>query len=68
VDLQLESGEFFMSAEQKAARKAAAAHTRQQARIEERQRQREAAFVAPEPAAGKAKKVRRRPAAHIGLK
>ncbi len=57
MDLQLESGEYFLSAEQKAARAAAAAQARQQARTEERQRQREAAFVAPE-AAGKSKQVR----------
>jgi ribosomal RNA assembly protein len=59
VDLQLESGEYFLSKEQKAARAAAAAQARQQARTEERQRQREAAFVAPE-AAGKNKQVRGR--------
>lgn len=47
VDLQLESGEYFLSAEQKAARAAAAQETRQAARVEERQRQRQAAFQAP---------------------
>ncbi|EFN54274.1 hypothetical protein CHLNCDRAFT_58322 [Chlorella variabilis] len=46
-DLMLESGEYFLSAEQKAARAAAAQATRQAARVEERQRQREAAFQAP---------------------
>lgn len=43
----LESGEYFLSAEQKAARAAAAQAARQAARTEERQRQREAAFQAP---------------------
>ncbi|PSC69581.1 rRNA processing Mis3 [Micractinium conductrix] len=52
-DLMLESGEYFLSAEQKAARKEAAQATRQAARVEERQRQREAAFAAPaEPPRG----------------
>lgn len=46
-DLMLESGEYFLSAEQKAARAAAAQAARQAARTEERQRQREAAFQAP---------------------
>jgi ribosomal RNA assembly protein len=46
-DLMLESGEYFLSNEQKAARAAAALETRQAARVEERQRQREAAFQAP---------------------
>ncbi|KAL4435074.1 hypothetical protein ABPG77_003899 [Micractinium sp. CCAP 211/92] len=46
-DLMLESGEYFLSAEQKAARQAAAQAAKQAARVEERQRQREAAFQAP---------------------
>ena len=47
VDLQLESGEYFMSKEQKVARAKAAQATAQAAKVEERQRLRDAAFVAP---------------------
>lgn len=46
-DLALESGEYFLSEEQKAARAQAMHAAKQAARVEERQRQREAAFVAP---------------------
>lgn len=58
VDLMLESGEYFMSQEQKIARAKAAQQAQQAARTEERQRQRDAAFVAPkegssQPAKGK---------------
>jgi ribosomal RNA assembly protein len=47
VDLQLESGEYFMSQEQKRARVAAAKEDRQAKRTEARQAERQAAFVAP---------------------
>lgn len=47
VDLALESGEYFMSQEQKQARAKAQQEERQAAKVEERQRQREAAFQAP---------------------
>lgn len=46
-DLALESGEYFLSEEQKAARAQAMHAAKQAAKVEERQRQREAAFVAP---------------------
>ena len=46
-DLALESGEYFLSAEQKAARARAAQAAAQAARVEERQRAREEAFVPP---------------------
>lgn len=44
----LESGEYFLSQEQKAARAKAAQQAAQAGRVEERKRQREEAFVAPE--------------------
>lgn len=44
----LESGEYFLSQEQKAARAKAAQAAKQAARVEERQREREQAFVAPQ--------------------
>ncbi len=47
-DLMLESGEYFLSAEQKAARAKAAQQAAQAARLEERQRQRQEAFVPPQ--------------------
>ena len=43
----LESGEYFLSQEQKAARAKAAQAAKQAAKVEERQRQRDEAFVAP---------------------
>ena len=48
----LESGEFFLSTEQKNARQAAAQEARQAARTEERQRQRDEAFQVPAEARG----------------
>jgi len=51
VDLMLESGEYFMSNEQKMARAKAAQQAQQATRTEERQKKREAAFVAPKEAA-----------------
>jgi ribosomal RNA assembly protein len=50
VDLQLESGEYFMSQEQKKARAKAAQAERQASKAEARQRQRGEAFVAPKEA------------------
>ena len=50
VDLQLESGEYFMSQEQKQLRAKEQQQERQAAKVEERQRQREAAFQAPKEA------------------
>ncbi|KXZ55951.1 hypothetical protein GPECTOR_2g1502 [Gonium pectorale] len=47
LDLALESGEYFLSEEQKRERAQAAKDAKQEARTEERKRQREAAFVAP---------------------
>ncbi|GFR46943.1 hypothetical protein Agub_g8592, partial [Astrephomene gubernaculifera] len=47
MDLALESGEYFLSEEQKRERARAAKDAAQEARLAERQRQREAAFVAP---------------------
>uniref|UniRef100_A0A7S0RD16 KRR1 small subunit processome component n=1 Tax=Chlamydomonas leiostraca TaxID=1034604 RepID=A0A7S0RD16_9CHLO len=47
IDLQLESGEYFLTEDQKRERKAAAQAAQQSKRVEERARQREAAFVAP---------------------
>ena len=47
VDLQLESGEYFLSQEQRTARAKAAQAERQAAKTQERQKQREEAFVAP---------------------
>lgn len=55
VDLQLESGEYFMSQEQKIARAAAEQAARQAARTKERLRKREEAFVAPKESSGKKK-------------
>lgn len=45
--VQIESGEYFLSEEQKRARAEAAKETKQARRIEERAKEREAAFVAP---------------------
>ncbi|PNW74826.1 hypothetical protein CHLRE_12g508200v5 [Chlamydomonas reinhardtii] len=47
MDLQLESGEYFLSEEQKRERARAAKDAAQEAKTAERKRQREAAFVAP---------------------
>jgi ribosomal RNA assembly protein len=47
VDLQLESGEYFLSESQKAAKKRAAAAAQQQERSAAAKRRREEAFVAP---------------------
>ncbi|GLC54777.1 Ribosomal RNA assembly protein mis3 [Pleodorina starrii] len=47
LDLALESGEYFLSEEQKRERATAAKDAAQEARTAERQRQRQAAFVAP---------------------
>lgn len=44
----LESGEYFLSPEQKAARAKAVQQAQQAQRVEERKRQREEAFVAPQ--------------------
>lgn len=55
-DLMLESGEYFLSHEQKAARAKAAQAAKQAAKVEERQRQRDEAFVAPKEAAAPAGK------------
>ena len=48
----LESGEYFLSQEQKAARATAAQQAKQAARVEERKRQREEAFVPPQVRCG----------------
>jgi ribosomal RNA assembly protein len=47
VDLALESGEYFLSQEQKQARAKAQQEERQASKVEERKKQREAAFIAP---------------------
>ena len=47
IDLQLESGEYFLAKEAKEAAAAAAKDAAQQAKVAERKRTREAAFVAP---------------------
>mmetsp|Transcript_9561 Transcript_9561/g.24436 ORF Transcript_9561/g.24436 Transcript_9561/m.24436 type:complete len:422 (+) Transcript_9561:3987-5252(+) len=47
IDLQLESGEYFLTNEQKREQKQMAQNAQQQKRLEDRARQREAAFVAP---------------------
>lgn len=47
-DLMLESGEFFFSQEQKAARKQAVQQAQQAAKVEQRKRQREEAFLPPQ--------------------
>ena len=48
VDLQLESGEYFLSQHQKAQRKAADQQEQQQQREQERQQKRLKAFIPPE--------------------
>lgn len=52
VDLQLESGEYFLGAEHKAERAAGEKEARQEARQEERKRQREQPFLPPQEATG----------------
>ncbi len=52
LDLALESGEYFLSEEQKRERAQAAKDAKQEAKAEERKRQREAAFVAPKVCMG----------------
>lgn len=47
IDLQLESGEYFLSQEQKVQRARAAQQEKQVQRVEENKRKREAAFIAP---------------------
>ena len=47
MDLQLESGEYFLSAEVKAAKKWEAKKEKQSEKAEENKRKREAAFVPP---------------------
>jgi ribosomal RNA assembly protein len=47
VDLAIESGEYFLSNEQKQMRKDAAKQEKQAAKLEERRKEREAAFIAP---------------------
>ncbi|GAX78210.1 hypothetical protein CEUSTIGMA_g5652.t1 [Chlamydomonas eustigma] len=47
IDKQIESGEYFLSEEQKRARAAAAQEAKQAKRVEERAKQRQAAFIAP---------------------
>lgn len=48
VDLQMESGEYFLSKEIKEARAAAERRERQAAKVQARKAQREAAYAAPE--------------------
>ena len=48
VDLQLESGEYFLSQSQKAARKAADQQEQQRQRVQDKQQERLKAFVPPE--------------------
>lgn len=48
IDLQLESGEYFLSKEFKDAKKAEEKQESQQAKVVQKKRQRESAFVAPE--------------------
>lgn len=60
LDLAMESGEYFLSEQQKAARARAAAAEKQAAKVEEGKRKREAAFIAPkEDGSGAAAKVAR---------
>jgi ribosomal RNA assembly protein len=47
VDLQIESGEYFLSKEIKEAKAIAARQEAQAAKVQERKQQREAAFTAP---------------------
>ena len=52
VDLQLESGEYFLSQSQKAARKAADQQEQQRQRVQDKQQERLKAFVPPEVSLG----------------
>lgn len=47
IDLQLESGEYFLSKEVKEAKAATEKQDKQQEKVAERKKQREDAFVAP---------------------
>ncbi len=48
VDLQLESGEYFLNQHTRRKREAAVKREAQAEKVDERQRQRQAAFVPPE--------------------
>jgi ribosomal RNA assembly protein len=48
IDLMIESGEYFLSQEQKMANARAAKYAEQEKKLEEKRKQRESAFVAPE--------------------
>ena len=52
VDLMIESGEYFLSKDQKAAKARISKAEKQESRLEERRREREAAFVAPQEHSG----------------
>lgn len=52
VDLMIESGEYFLSKEQKEAKAKTSKAEKQEARLEERRKAREAAFVAPKEHSG----------------
>jgi ribosomal RNA assembly protein len=52
VDLMIESGEYFLSKDQKAAKAKISKAEKQEARVEERRKEREAAFVAPKEHSG----------------
>lgn len=56
VDLMIESGEYFLSQEQKQAKAKAAKQAKQESRVEERKREREAAFIAPKETNKRSKK------------
>ncbi|KAL6765595.1 hypothetical protein V8C86DRAFT_2455101 [Haematococcus lacustris] len=69
IDLQLESGEYFLTAEQKREKASAAQALQQSKRAEERKQQRAAAFVAPkEPAPINSAKDRSAPPAQEDVK
>ncbi|GFH05555.1 KH domain-containing protein [Haematococcus lacustris] len=69
IDLQLESGEYFLTAEQKREKASAAQALQQSKRAEERKQQRAAAFVAPkEPAPSNSAKDRSAPPAQEDVK
>ncbi len=52
VDLQLESGEYFLAQDERAERAKEAQQQKQADRVEERKRKREAAFEAPAQVTG----------------
>lgn len=52
VDLMIESGEYFLSKDQRAAKAKTSKAEKQEARVEERRKEREAAFVAPKEHSG----------------